>query len=56
MVWASSVAQAAADPVGGKCLQWQEIYGSKGQRLKQQYDELQGRWAAGVIGLFGIKP
>jgi len=25
------------------------------RRLKQQYDELRGRWMAGVMGRFGIK-
>ena len=25
------------------------------RRLKQQYDELRGRWIAGVVGRFGIK-
>ena len=25
------------------------------QRLKQQYDELRGRWMAGGMGRFGIK-
>ena len=25
------------------------------RRLKQQYDELRGRWMAGVMGRFGVK-
>lgn len=32
-----------------------EMHEETYRRLKQQYDELQGRWMAGAMGRFGIK-